>query len=258
MSEDKNITTPHVSEKWLTKFELLKKIGADEKPYYTATKSPEFKKLSFREKHKINFNWLAFFFGPFYYFSKKMWFKGSFILGSIWLLNGIFSIVESAFSLTLPGIIFWIIPASFCSSLANYDYFKAVTENEKFWKGWPEIFSKPIGALGYPVMSFLFLLFSVGVFDSGVPACSSSEVKKVVVEISKDELTQQRGETVSNSISITLSSIRTTARNEQTGAYQCAANLDLLGSNVENSLPITYTIEVIDKSQEFYVEVFGL
>ncbi len=255
MPETEN--SPNISEKWLKKFELLKMIGADKKSYFAATKSPEFKKLSFREKHKINFNWLAFFFGAFYYFSKKMWSKGNIILGSTFLLAGILSLIESAFSFTFPATIYWIIPASFCSSLANYDYFKFVTEDEKIWKCWPKIFTKTSSIL-YTTTCFVFFLYSIGELNSNVPACSSSEVKQLVMKISKDELARQVDASISQNIQITLTAIRTTSINDQTGAYQCAANLNLIGSTNEEPYPITYTVEITDDGQEFYVSVFGL
>jgi Protein of unknown function (DUF2628) len=259
-TNDQNTNNSNVSEKWLEKFELLKKIGADEKFIYSAMKSSDFKELSSKERHKITFNWLAFIFAPLYYFSKKMWFKGAVILGSTWLLNGIFSLMELALGFTLPAVIFWIIPAAICATLADYDYFKFVTEEEKIWKGLPEIFSNPIGAVGYLVVSFIFLLLTntPGVFNSGVPECGSSEATGLVVEISKGEIAKQAGAKAANSFDLAVSAIRTTSINEQTGSYHCSAQLNMAGPNGNSSLPITYTVEITDNGEEFYVNVFGL
>ncbi|MDI9238254.1 DUF2628 domain-containing protein [Lysobacter sp. LF1] len=54
-----------VSETWKRRFRLIEKAGG--------VQMTHFRDLSFGERMSINFNVLAFFFGPFYYLIKGMW-----------------------------------------------------------------------------------------------------------------------------------------------------------------------------------------
>lgn len=148
----------NVSDAWRTKFEILEKIGADEQSIYKAMSSVEYKGLSFKEKQKVNFNILAFFLGPFYYFSKKMWAKGAVILAAIWVLAALLILVEVVVGASLPDVLYWIPSAVICAQLANYDYFRHVTHGEKMWRGMPDFLSKPIGAIGFPLVALVLLL----------------------------------------------------------------------------------------------------
>ncbi|MEI6895600.1 MAG: DUF2628 domain-containing protein [Colwellia sp.] len=248
----------NVSSSWSERFDILTKIGAKEKFIYSAMKSDEFIALSFREKQKITFNILAFIFGALYYFSKKMWFKGAFILGASWVLNGFLTLIEVAAGMTFPGIAYYIAPAVISAQLASYDFFKLKTEDEKIWKGLPDIFATPVGAIGFPLAALFFILLASGGFGSNVPECGSSDATNVVISISEDELIRTLGAEVAESISISVNAIRTTATNEQTGEYECAAQLFIRGPEATNDIPITYTIEMTNNGEEFYVNVFGL
>ncbi|GAA4649277.1 hypothetical protein GCM10023116_15510 [Kistimonas scapharcae] len=248
--------TTGLCAKWLEKFDLLSKIGADEKFIFSAVKSPAFKELSFKEKQKVTFNWLAFIFGPFYYFSKRMWLKGSIILGSIWIFSGIFSLIETVLGLSLPSVLLWVIPYVICAQLANYDYYKFITKNEVMWPKMSKVFSNQKGIAGYLVGSFIFLLLTLGAFSSGVPECGSSEATDLVVQIAQDKLKVYGA--LANNLDMSVKSIRTTSTNEQTGSYQCAADMEVTGVNGTRSFPIKYTIELTDNGDEFYVNVFGL
>lgn len=54
-----------VAESWKRKFRLIDKAGGPD--------IPRFRELSFGERFSLNFNILAFFFGPFYYLAKGLW-----------------------------------------------------------------------------------------------------------------------------------------------------------------------------------------
>jgi hypothetical protein len=157
-----NSSTPNVSEAWNTKFGILKKIGADQQFIYRAMSSSEYKQLSFKERNKISFNVLAFLFGPIYYFSKKMWYKGSIIAGAMWMLAVLLTSVEIVFGVALPAIVYWVtsvIGLSICAQLADYDYYRKMIHGEKMWGGFPKVFSSPIGAIGFLVVTLASLMF---------------------------------------------------------------------------------------------------
>ena len=144
-----------VSDSWNHKFDILEKIGANEglKAYFA-----NYKSLSFGERLKVGFNILAFIFGPLYYFSKKMWLKGAFVIGAITSLNIVLTIIETAFGTTFPMVIYQVPGAAICASLANYDYYRFSRQQETMWGGLPAIFSKQAGAIGFPVVTFVILM----------------------------------------------------------------------------------------------------
>lgn len=59
------ITRLDVSDSWKRKFRLIEKAGG---PTF-----PNARELSFGERRAIGFNFLAFFFGPFYFLAKGLW-----------------------------------------------------------------------------------------------------------------------------------------------------------------------------------------
>lgn len=260
MSE-RDSNTANVSDAWKTKFDILQKIGADEQFIYKAMSSAEYKALGFREKNKISFNILAFLFGPLYYFSKTMWEKGAVILGTTWLLAALLTLVEVVVGVELPAVVYWIPSAVICAQLANYDYFRKVMHGEKMWRGMPDIFSMPVGAIGFPVVAFLLLIvISSGLFGSNVPKCGDSETVDLVKKIADGEMENQLGRAAADIFSYHVGAIRTTSINEQTGSHECSAQLGITASNTGeiNEIPITYTVEITDDGEEFYVNVFGL
>ena len=248
-----------LSQKWQDRFELLRKIGADKKFIFEALKSSEFNSLSPKDKRNVSFNFIAFLFEPLYYFSKKMWLKGSFILGCIWLFNGIISLFGMLVGTEILSFVAWIATSVVCSILASYDYFRFVTKGEKFWPELPKIFTLPQGYIGFPTIALFFFLATSGIFSGPeVPTCSSKEATDLVLQISNNEVKKTYGSQLANAIDFSVSAIRTTDVNDQTGAYSCAAQLDMSGLGGVESSPITYTIEMTDGGDEFYVNVFGL
>lgn len=93
-----------------------------------------------------------------------------------------------------------------------------------------------------------------------VPSCSDKETTDLIKQIADDEMRSELGEQAAKLFSYTVSAIRTTSTNEQTGAHECAAELEIKAKNTgeTSKLPITYTVELTDNGDEFYVNVFGL
>ena len=196
-----NSSTPSVSDAWKAKFDILQRIGADEQFIYKAMSSTEYKGLSFKEKYKVSsnvlFNVLAFFFGPLYYFSKKMWAKGAVILGATWGLAALLTLVESVIGIALPAVVYWIPSAVICAQLANYDYFRKVMHDEKMWRGLPDILSKPVGAIGFPLVALVLLL--------GISTLSPAYIAETKSQTLADVSGVWRGDTDGAMITISLS-----------------------------------------------------
>ena len=60
-----NISKLDVSEKWKSRFRSIENAGGPDLPH--------FRKLPMRERRAVQFNWSAFFFGPFYFLAKGLW-----------------------------------------------------------------------------------------------------------------------------------------------------------------------------------------
>lgn len=96
--------------------------------------------------------------------------------------------------------------------------------------------------------------------SQSVPKCGDTETTDLVKQIADREMGNQLGSEAAKMFSYTVGAIRTTSTNEQTGAHECAAQLGITASNTgqTNEIPITYTVEMTDNGDEFYVNVFGL
>ena len=95
--------------------------------------------------------------------------------------------------------------------------------------------------------------------SKSVPNCSDSLVTDLVKQIADREMANQMGIDFAKLFTYKVEAIRTTNTHEKTGAHDCAAELTLIkNKEVHNKLPITYTVEKTDKSDEIYVNVFGL
>lgn len=93
-----------------------------------------------------------------------------------------------------------------------------------------------------------------------LPTCSDIETTELVIQIAQSEMINQLGPVEAQVFSYDVGAIRTTFTNEQTGAYDCAAQLEITvkGTDQSTELPITYTVEMLDNKKEFYVNVYGL
>lgn len=243
-------STPDVSKAWKTKFDILQKIGADEKFVYKAMGSAEYKKLSFREKYRISFNILAFLFGPLYYFSKKMWTKGAIILGAIWILAAFLTLVEVVVGTALPAVIYWAPSAAICAQLANYDYFRKVMHAENMWSGLPNILSKPVGAIGFPLLAFFLLI--------GISTLSPAYIKETKSQTLSDVSGVWRGDTDGAMITISLIEKNKELNINGTQIPVIVKSIDqdnhiiTLGINLANGEHVSWTLrQLFDKEGRF-------
>lgn len=106
----------------------------------------------------------------------------------------------------------------------------------------------------------LSLIALLGGCSNSVPKCGDSETTDLVKQIANDEMISQLGAESAELFSYSVNAIRTTDENDKTGAFECAAQLEIHASSTgeSNELPITYTVEVTDDGKEFYVDVYGL
>ncbi|WDE14700.1 hypothetical protein [Thalassomonas haliotis] len=91
---------------------------------------------------------------------------------------------------------------------------------------------------------------------AATPQCYSSAVAELVVELSEKALLKQLAPSKTSPLRLTLSAINTTGMDEYTLAYQCAAQLHVDGPDISNSIPINYSVELIDKGKAFNVSIF--
>lgn len=87
------------------------------------------------------------------------------------------------------------------------------------------------------------------------PNCSDKETQDLVKKIARDEITKYGVN--SKLIKMEIENIRTLDKNNNTGAYSCAADFIIYIKNSRKSYPITYTSELMDNKKEFYVMVYG-
>ena len=60
-----NISRLHISDKWKARFGAIERAGGPD--------LPKFRDLPMSDRRGIQFNWIAFFLGPFYYIAKGLW-----------------------------------------------------------------------------------------------------------------------------------------------------------------------------------------
>lgn len=114
-----------------------------------------------------------------------------------------------------------------------------------------------------PRQKLLFIIPFLALLDGctpSVPKCGDSKTINLVKQIAKEDVEKNLGARLANTISYSVSAIRTTNTHEKTGAFECAAQLEVHSSATgrSNRIPITYTVEATDKGDEFYVGVRGL
>jgi hypothetical protein len=101
--------------------------------------------------------------------------------------------------------------------------------------------------------SFLFIGCS-----NEAPNCSDSDTKDLVIQIAKGEFVKSLGKKSADSLTLSLENIRTKDVNEKVGSFECAADLKMKGPGGSESAPITYTSELANDGDDFYVNVYGL
>ncbi len=107
------------------------------------------------------------------------------------------------------------------------------------------------------------LAFNYGC-SSSAPACNDRETKEAVVKIVREktplkyvlEENEKSGEKMD--VRIRLLNIRTKKFDKEAGSYECAADLEMEMNGKSVSSPITYTTELVEDGDNFYVTVYGL
>lgn len=94
----------------------------------------------------------------------------------------------------------------------------------------------------------------LGACSNSVPTCSDKITTDLAIDITKGELTKQLGAALVQSLKFSVVNVRTTDKNDKTGAFKCAAELKMAGPAKENTVPIWYTVEATDDGN-FYVSV---
>lgn len=95
---------------------------------------------------------------------------------------------------------------------------------------------------------------AISACSNSVPSCGDKKTTDVAIAITKRELTKQIGAATVQSIQFRVTDIRTTNKNEKTGAYKCAASMEFAGQVKTDTVPIWYTVEATD-SGDFYVNL---
>tara|TARA_B100000029_G_scaffold427107_2_gene436350 strand:+ start:26728 stop:27078 length:351 start_codon:yes stop_codon:yes gene_type:complete len=113
----------------------------------------------------------------------------------------------------------------------------------------------------FAVLTISASLLFVGC-SSEVPDCNDSETKDLVLEITYDELIDRFGPELANITELSLEAVRTTDTNKRTGNHSCAADLRIKQDShlrkQNSTAPITYTVELANDGDDFYVTVYGL
>ncbi|MFY3770234.1 hypothetical protein AHYW_003480 [Providencia manganoxydans] len=93
--------------------------------------------------------------------------------------------------------------------------------------------------------------------DAKTPNCSSEETQTLVQQIALRELAKLPQDNL-DSLQIRLNAIRTQSHDTAQDSYTCAAELTYTRFERLFSKNITYTVQMIDNKQQFYVQVYGL
>jgi uncharacterized protein DUF2628 len=117
----------HVNDNWHQRFTFFDTYGL---PSSSPRARDAFKELSWWTRSRMSWNFLAFLFGPLYFFAKGMWRKGLVLLMSaIALGTGVAlldlpEMVDRAGSLVIPAM---------AASAANYAYYLHVVMESRSW-----------------------------------------------------------------------------------------------------------------------------
>lgn len=115
------------SPAWQKRFAFFAQFG---QPAASAAGREAFKRLGFWERGRLNFNILAFLFGPIYFAIKGPWRKGLTILGGSFALLFVLSFFP------LPDLLFRALGfgvAAVYASTANWAYFLHVARGSTSW-----------------------------------------------------------------------------------------------------------------------------
>lgn len=132
MSTPNPATADDVKPKWRERFTFFDSYGHPGSPAYRQA----MRNLSFGERSRITSNFVAFFFGPIYFFVLGLWKKNLSLLG-IWA--GVIILVvalEAITGMTLPDLLPQALGfgmAALYMSTANYAYYLQRTRGIQSW-----------------------------------------------------------------------------------------------------------------------------
>lgn len=183
-----------------------------------------------KKEIKKGWNWLAFFFAPYYYAG-----YGRLKRGLVYaVVGGLIPLFALAFAIE-------------SGRKANKDL--PIDEQEFNWKNAGITIAVSI-LIGVLLNYFIYSL------SNSTPNCSSKQTKNLVIQIAKQELTKQGAENLIPDLSFEVQDIMTTNRDEKLDTYMCSANFKMSG--IRNKiLPITYDISSTDDGSKFFVNVYG-
>lgn len=110
-----------VSESWKRKFKLIEKAGGPD--------LPNFRDLPFGERFGLNFNILAFIFGPFYFLAKGLWRQA--ILYFIFAVALVFLLEAIGLGKLSGGVKYGL--SAIYALRANISYYKKVVLGDASW-----------------------------------------------------------------------------------------------------------------------------
>ena len=121
--ESSGIEALEISESWKEKLRLIEEAGGFNGLYVRNSQD-----LTFRERFKLTFNVGGLLLGPFYYFLKGMWVKGTIYFA----LAVAFAALR--FLYDVPYVHYLILPLQFLpANLATGDYYLWKVEKKQLW-----------------------------------------------------------------------------------------------------------------------------
>lgn len=193
--------------------------------------------------NKKGWSWLGFFFMPYYYAGYGALTKGIIAAAVLGLAAGIQDINHMA--LIAVSLVVWFAVAIY-GGLKSKEELPVKVQKFNWLKVMLAMFIYAIGV----VISSLFLV----TLDGNTPACNSVDAKALVTKI----IRKNARELGLGDVSVSLSNIRTSKYNGGIDKYTCEADIRIDSSVGGNADSVTYTIQMTDDGEHFYVEVFGL
>jgi len=155
-----------LSPKWQKKFVSIAKINGS---------FSRINELKFGDR----FNFLAFIFGPFYYFFKGMPQKGFTLIAATYFYSVNLTLFEHAIGITIPASAYAVPTSAICGIYANLDYYRLIIHNEKMWEIFPKKLESTLAsalAALLAVTIFMVTLYNFGEFDEIESNTSTTEI----------------------------------------------------------------------------------
>ncbi|WP_144218498.1 DUF2628 domain-containing protein [Shewanella algae] len=151
------VTYDGLNARWQRIFAEFDFRQADKLGYFASAKSQPHLSRSKKEQIKgqnvINFNVLAFIFGPFYYITKGMWKKGLYLFLLTLGLNLLSLVLVSLFTDRDISKVMYIINSTIYGLTANYDYYRYYKLGETTWDWMPKWMASGVGTVSLVVGS---------------------------------------------------------------------------------------------------------